>query len=80
MSDDLVRVLIDLNVRTRHNWTFTGREDAFGSVSIGQLVEVFEEESGIYGPGIVTDIDEKKRLVYLSVDWGALRLPEDEED
>jgi len=72
----LTRVSIDLNVRVRGRQTLAGLEDVHGPIEVGQLVEVFEEESGAYGPGYVMDIDTKKRLVYLSVDWAGMRLPE----
>lgn len=72
---DLPRVRIDLNVRRRGNQTFTRLAHVHGEITEGQLVEVYEEESGVYGPGIVMEIDRKKQLVYLSVDWGALREP-----
>jgi len=69
----MIRVEIDLNVRVRGNWTFSGLEDTSGPVEAGQVVEVFEAESGLSGPGIVEEIDEDRRLIYLSVDWAALR-------
>ena len=46
----LTRILIDLNVRVRGRQTLAGLEDAHGPIQVGQLVEVFEEESGAYEP------------------------------
>jgi hypothetical protein len=70
------RVAIDLNVRVRGNQTYAGFEDADRSLATGDEVEVFEPETGLAGPGRVTDVDNKRRLVYLAVDWPALREPE----
>jgi predicted RNA-binding protein len=49
----VTRVEIDLNVRARGNWTFSGLEDADGPVEVGDIVEVYEAESGLVGPGRV---------------------------
>jgi len=68
-----VRVLIDLNVRFPDGRTRAGLEDADGPLVSGQTVEVWEAESGVRGPGLVSWIDEAKRLVYLAVDWAQLR-------
>ena len=69
----MTRIEIDLNVRVRGNWTFSGLEDADGPVVVGDIVEVYERESGLAGPGRVEDVDEAARLIYLSGDWGTLR-------
>lgn len=69
------RVEIDLNVRVKGNLTFTGVEDADGPVRPGDIVHVFESESGLEGTGRVESIDEDRRLIYLAVDWGGLRVP-----
>jgi hypothetical protein len=68
----VTRVEIDLNVRVRGNWTFSGLEDADGPVEVGDIVEVYEVESGLVGPGRVEEVDEASHLIYLSVDWDAL--------
>lgn len=73
---DLTRVRIDLNVRTHGNQTFTRIKNADGPLVVGQAVEVFEEESGVYRPGAVTKIDREKGLVYMTVEWAKLREPE----
>jgi hypothetical protein len=66
------RVEIDLNVRVRGNDTFVGFEDLSGPVAVGELVEVYESESGVAGEGRITEIDGDRELVYLSVDWTSL--------
>lgn len=63
---------IDLNVRVRGNQTFTGFEDIAGPVAMFLPVEVIEPESGLRGVGIISDIDQVRRLVYISVDWRTL--------
>ena len=57
-------VEIDLNVRVHGGQTYSGYEDVSGPLAVGDVVEVFEPESGVRGPGRVTDIDAAKRLVY----------------
>lgn len=66
------RVRIDLNVRVRGNKTYVGFEDVYGPIAVGDLVHVFEPESGLEGEGRVTEIDPATQLVYLTVSWGAL--------
>lgn len=73
----MTRVEIDLNVRVRGNWTFTGLEDADGPVEVGDIVQVFEPESGLEGHGRVEEVDEARQLIYLSVDWASVREPDD---
>lgn len=73
---DLVTAIIDLNIRVRGRQTLVGIEDCDGPVAVGQLVRLLEQESGIHGFGEVTDVDREKRLVYLSVPWQDLQLPE----
>jgi hypothetical protein len=70
-----VRVAVDLNVRVRGNQTFSGFSDADGMLAPGDAVEVYERETGVSGPGCVTDIDAGNRLIYLLADWQALREP-----
>lgn len=69
----LVRVEIDPNIRVLGNLTRAGLEDADGPLTAGQDVIVYESESGLTGPGRVARIDHTNRLVYLAVDWWALR-------
>lgn len=69
----LSRVEIDPNVRVRGNQTFTGMDNVYGPIAVGQAVQVFEPEADIVGDGWVTDIDTKKNLVYLRVMWSSLR-------
>ena len=71
----MTRVEIDPNVRTRGNWTFSGLEDADGPVTVGEIVHVFEPESGLEGSGRVEDVDEARRVIFLSVDWASLSIP-----
>lgn len=69
----LSRVEIDPNVRVRGNQTFSGLENVYGPIAVGQAVQVFESEADIVGDAWVTDIDNKKKLVYLRVLWSSLR-------
>ena len=69
------RVAIDLNVRVRGNQTYAGFEDVEGGLAPGDDVEVYEPETGLVGPGRVTDVGNKRQLVYLAVDWAALHEP-----
>lgn len=72
----LSRVEIDPNVRVRGNQTFSGMENVYGPIAVGQAVQVFESEADIVGDAWVTDIDHKKKLVYLRVMWSSLRSRE----
>lgn len=76
----LTRVAIDLNVRTRGNGTFSGLEDVTGPLAVGMSVQVYEPETGLSGPGRVTDIDLDRQLVYLAVDWAELQYRADRSD
>jgi hypothetical protein len=67
------RVAVDLNVRVRGNQTYAGFEDVDVGLAPGDLVEVYEAESGFAGQARITDVDNARRLVYLTVDWGELR-------
>lgn len=73
------RVEIDPNVRVRGQLTYAGLEDVRGPLAVGQTVEVYESESDLVGEGRVVEIDLATRLVYLGVDWGALRVRGGEE-
>lgn len=78
---ELTRVEIDLNIRVRGRQTFAClKDDVHGPLVVGQAVEVFESESDIYGPAVVTDIDRKKGLVYMAVEWAKLRDPHEVAD
>lgn len=70
-------VVIDPNVRLAGNRTYAGVEDVVGDIAVGSEVVVSEPESGLRGSGRITDIDLRRRLVYLEVDWGSLRLASD---
>jgi hypothetical protein len=72
VSSPTTRVMIDPNVRVRGNGTYAGFEDVDGPLTVGELVEVYEAESGITGEGRITEIDADRELVYLSVDWASL--------
>lgn len=72
VSSPTTRVRIDPNVRVRGNGTYAGFEDVDGPMAVGELVEVYEAESGITGEGRITEIDGDRQLVYLSVDWASL--------
>jgi hypothetical protein len=67
------RVEIDLNVRLGPTRTFSGFRHCDRIPQVGEPVTVYESESGIEGPAVCTGIDETKQLVYLDVDWTALR-------
>lgn len=67
----MTTIVIDLNVRTP-NGTYAGFEDANGPVEVGDVVNVVERESGMFGGALVTGVDENLRLIYLSVAWGTL--------
>lgn len=69
----MTTVEIDLNVRTAYG-TFSGLEDCDGPVAIGDVVNVLEPESGAFGGALVTGIDEKTRIVYLSLAWNTLTI------
>lgn len=73
----ITRVEIDPNVRVRGNQTMTGLENVYGPIAIGQPVQVFESEAEIEGDAWVSDIDNRKRLVYLKVVWTSLKGKED---
>lgn len=70
------RVMIDPNVRVRGNGTYSGFEDVDGQMIVGELVEVYEPESGLVGSGRITEIDVERELVFLSVDWASLKNQE----
>lgn len=67
------RVAIDLNVRVRGNETYAGFEDVDGGLAPGDLVEVYERETGLRGSARVTKVDNQRQLVFLAVDWPSLR-------
>lgn len=69
----MTTVNIDPNVRVRGNQTFAGFEDADASVRPYEWVDVVEPESGARGAAMVTEVDEDKRLIYLSVIWVGFR-------
>src|SRR4051794_31675710 len=70
----MTRIAIDLNVRVRGNETYAGFEDVEGPLPShhGELVEVYERESGASGKAEVRDIDNERRLIFLAVDWAGL--------
>lgn len=71
------RVRIDPNVRVRGNQTFSGFEDCDDQdLEILDIVEAYEEESGVHASAVITDVDHVSRLVYLKLDWSDLAWPE----
>lgn len=66
------RIAIDLNVRVRGNQTYASFADVEGDLVLGERVEVHEPESGLVGLGRVADVDPKRELVFLDVDWSSL--------
>lgn len=69
----MTSVEIDPNIRVRGNQTRVGLEDASGPLEVGMDVMVLESESGLSGPGRVLEIDTARGLVFLEVEWSALR-------
>lgn len=67
---------IDPNVRVNIDETFSGFEDIEGDqrVHVGQMVGVYEPESGLRGTAVVTHVNDDRRLVYLNVDWRGLQI------
>jgi hypothetical protein len=68
-----VRIAVDLNVRVRGNQTYSSLDDADGPVAVGDMLTVFEAETGITANAQVTDVDQERQLVYLAVDWSSFR-------
>jgi hypothetical protein len=72
------RIEIDPNVRLGGTRTFAGFEHVRGTdgvkLYVGEVVEVVEPESRLYGKGVVESIDVERRLVYLDVEWAALEV------
>jgi hypothetical protein len=68
------RAIIDPNIRVRTNQTFVGFEDCDGNVVEGDLIDVMEIETRARGLGRVTEIDFKRRLVYIAVRWSSLTV------
>jgi hypothetical protein len=60
-------VEIDLNVRTKNNWTYV---DA-GDLREHELVNVFESETNLGAVGMVTEIDHELGIAYIWVDWAS---------
>lgn len=60
-------------------FTYSGLEDVFGSITVGEQVEVFEDEANLVGQGEVIRIDRERALVFLSVTWSSLRRPSSDE-
>lgn len=75
--DHVTTVEIDPNVRTPEG-TLAGLGDCDGPVEPGQVVNVVDSESGMFGGALVTSVDRERRLVYLSLAWNTLTLPLEE--
>ncbi len=69
-------LVIDPNIRVVNNETYVGFEDIReGEVpSVGEVVRVLEEESGLEGLGEVTRLDHERSLIFLSISWRGLRF------
>lgn len=66
-------IVIDPNVRVRGRLTYTGFDDVSGDIpEAGSLVTAVERETGLRAPGIVTEVDPVKELVFLAVAWREL--------
>ncbi len=70
------RIAIDPNVRVTGNWTYAGFEDIEGGpVAPGDRVRVWEPESQLSGFATIVEVDCDRDLVYIEVNWSALRTP-----
>ena len=70
------RVEIDLNVRSGVDQTYAGFEDVTGDLpSVGDIVDVFESESGLVGIGQVLELRHEARIVVLGVRFSDLTHP-----
>lgn len=74
-------VLIDPNVRIKHNWTYASTKDVYGgTVSKGDEVTVFESESGLVGPGLIREFRTfdtgDHALIYIQVNWAECHIPD----
>jgi len=74
----VMRIAIDPNVRTAGNQTRCGIEDLFGDIdelNVGDAITVMCLETDIIGDATVAriDLDSKRRLIFLDVDWESLR-------
>lgn len=68
-------ITIDLNLRTDGGLTLAGLEDVQGdAVVAGDDVVVREVESDLISTGRVVRVDDERRLVYVDVDWDAMRF------
>src|SRR5674476_562173 len=70
-------IRIDPNVRVEGNMTYAGYEDLLNVTEppkVGEVVLVRETESDIVGWATVARVDPLTKLIYLSLDWAALRL------
>lgn len=68
-----LEVTVDLNVRVRGRLTYVNFEDVSGDIpEPGVSVTAVEKETGLRAPGIVTEVDPVKELVYLAVAWREL--------
>ena len=71
------RVMIDVSYRVRGNQTIAAFEDCDDQdLEILDIVEAYEEESGLHASAVITDVDHVNRLVYLRLDWSELAWPE----
>lgn len=74
------QIEIDPNVRLGGTRTFAGFEHVRGTdgvkLYVGEVVEVVEPESHLYGKGMVESIDVERRLVFLDVEWATLEVVE----
>lgn len=69
----MLSVTVDLNVRVRGRLTYAGFEDVEGEIPLpGSSVTAVEKETGLRAPGIVTEVDPVKELVFLAVAWREL--------
>lgn len=67
----MIQVEFDPNVRVHGNGTYTALADLPDDVQAGDRVLLVEPESGVQRPGVVTEIDRDRGLVYFSVGWEA---------
>lgn len=69
----MTRIEINPNLRVKGNQTVAEFSDVYeGTPRVGARVTVFEQESGLVGDGIVTEISDDG-LIYIHVDWSSLK-------
>jgi hypothetical protein len=68
-------VEINPNLRITDGNTVVDRTAELASMHVGDLVAVFESQSGIYGRAWIASFDDEDDSVILYVDWANLKVP-----